>query len=94
MTNIFGKNRIVKVFSVESSYSSEFDDWFIDKMNFTGQSLMLKSASQEEVCNKINLSRKKYKAVISKADIYVMDKKTNEPILCLKRTEDADTDCE
>lgn len=79
------KNICLQLYKVHSTYDREIDDWCMDKLESMDQIVILRSASQEEICNKVKINRKKHQCLISKNDIFVVDKVTQKPVFCLKK---------
>jgi hypothetical protein len=79
MKNEWNLNRI------RASYDESLDDYMLDACVPTETVVYLNvKPSQEAICDELSISRKIYRAHISKNDIYIVNKKTNEPIYCLK----------
>ena len=76
-----------KLHFVRSSYDESLDDYMLDECVPTETIVYLnKKPSQEAICEELSISRKLHRAHISTNDIYVVKKKNNEPIYCLKRS--------
>ena len=85
MNNPLGKNVDLRLCTVDSTYDRELDEWMIDKISITDSILNISSPSQEEICGKVKLCRKKHIAYVSKNDIFVVHRETKKPIVCLKK---------
>lgn len=85
MNNPLGKNVDLRLCTVDSTYDRELDEWMIDKISTTDSILKISNPSQEEICGKVNLCRKKHIAYVSKNDIFVVHRKTKKPVVCLKK---------
>lgn len=85
MKNPLGKNVDLRLCVVDSTYDNELDEWMIDKISATDSVLKIASPSQEEICSKVKLCRKKHIAYVSKNDIFVVHRDTKQPIVCLKK---------
>lgn len=85
MKNLMGKNQTLQLFKVLAKYDDEIDDWVVQKLEATDTFFDLKTPSQEEVCGKIGVSRKRYIALVSKNDIFVLEKLTNRPVAYMKK---------
>jgi hypothetical protein len=85
MKNPLGKNVDLRLCLVDSTYDKEVDEWMIDKISDTDSILQISSPSQEEICSKVKLCRKKHIAYISKNDIFVVHRNSNKPIVCLRK---------
>jgi hypothetical protein len=89
---LMGKNVSLDLYKVHSTYDKETDDWFVDRLESMDQIVILKSASQEEICDKLKVSRKKFSCLISKTDIFVIDKISNQPFYCMKKIEKTESE--
>jgi hypothetical protein len=85
MNNPLGKNVDLRLCTVDRTYDRELDEWMIDKISTTDSILKISNPSQEEICGKVKLCRKKHIAYVSKNDIFVVHRETKQPIVCLKK---------
>lgn len=75
-----------EVHAVKSTYDQALDDYMLDGMEPTGQVVNLSSkTSNEQILVTMKISRRNFKAFISKNEVFICNKKTNEPCFCLKR---------
>lgn len=85
MKNLLGKNQTLQLFKVMAKYDDEIDDWVVQKMEATDTFFDIKTPSQEEVCGKLGVNRKRHIAIVSKNDIFVLEKLTNRPVAYMKK---------
>jgi hypothetical protein len=75
------------VFTVNSTYDDSLDDWMLDGVQPTGKTIMLsQKTSNEQVIVALQIDRRKFKAFISKNEIFVCNRKDNPPSLCIRRS--------
>ena len=85
MKNPMDRNITLRVHLIESAYDSEIQDWVVKKMTLTDSTVYLVVPTQEEVCKELKLNRKRYMTYVSKNDIFVLERKTQQPVMCLKK---------
>lgn len=74
-----------QLYQLKTQYDNSVDDYMLDACTPTDTIVQLKEKpSQEAICKILNICRKIHKANVSKNDIYIVKKKSNEPVLCLK----------
>ena len=82
------KNIPWEVHTVKSTYDQALDDYLLDGYEPTGKTVNLSTkTSNEQILVALEMSRRNFKAFISKNEIFVCNKKTNEPCVCLKLLE-------
>lgn len=80
------KNIPWNVHTVKSTYDESLDDYMLDGIEWTGKTINLSAkTSSEQILVALEMSRKSFKAFISTNEIFICNKKTNEPCFCLKR---------
>ena len=80
MTRKKVKDIVWDIYKVRSTYDSFLDDYMLDGVERTGMTVKLSdNTSNEQVMVEMALSKKNYKAYISKNEIFVCNRKTNEP---------------
>ncbi|NCA13964.1 MAG: hypothetical protein EBS89_07495 [Proteobacteria bacterium] len=74
------------IYKVKSTYDSALDDFLLDAIERTGMTVKLSDkTSNEQVMGEMQMSKRNYKAFISKNEIFICHRKTNEPCYCLRK---------
>jgi|LakMenEpi03Aug12_release.lakeMendotaPanAssembly.Ray.scaffolds.fasta_scaffold343848_3 hypothetical protein len=90
MKNLMGKNQTLQLYKVIASYDKDIDDWFVERLEATDTFFEIKVPSQEEICKKVGVNRKRHIALVSKNDVFICEKSTNRPVAYMKKATKVD----